>query len=291
MNPLLILTLLVGVFAETSHAQDQRIGDLDGATITAGESTYTEELAESENTSIANHLTLNYFGIFFGPSLQSPTSYQPDGYGIPDKDRPIVFRNFLNLGYNLTDELAVGGTFYWTWQPVLGHQGLVQDPFLKVSHNSIFRFGDLNLYGDLRVHFPASQWSRDNNMQFGVQSVQALTYSVGSTNLLLGLVASVRADSYGDRSFGNDMEFYLAPNVNYQITQTLAFTLLYEFFANKGEGLQSYGFRGYGSDIEPGLAWDATPQLTLNPYLHLPVSGSVSLNSTSFGMMINYALI
>ena len=292
MKSLLLVMLVMGLTSSVSNAQEQFIEEeINSAGVTGGESVYSEELGENENSGIANKFSLNYFGIFYGPSVRGPAVYQPDTRGVPDKDRPLLFKNFLGLGYNVSDAVAVSGTFQWTWQPVMRHEAQVQDPFLKVSHNSIFQVDSLNLYGDLRVHLPVSHISRDNELLFGVQSVQALSYSLPEANLLLGLVGSVRANRFGSRGFGNDLELYVAPNLNFQIRDTLALTLLYEIYASHGYGARAFSFAGDGTDLEPGLAWDLTPQLTFNPYLHIPLSGSVNLNSMTFGMMMNWALI
>lgn len=49
---------------------------------------------------------INYFGIVNGPAISGPTGFQPDLSGNPDKNRPILLRNFLGLGYNLTPDIT-----------------------------------------------------------------------------------------------------------------------------------------------------------------------------------------
>jgi hypothetical protein len=233
----------------------------------------------------------NYFGILYGPSIQNPTSFQPSTDGTPDRDRPVILKNFLNLGYNVTDHVTVTGSGYWIWEPVMQHQTILQDPFLRVSHNSIFSTDQANLYGDFRVHFPVTSISRENDMKFGLQTVQVLTYAVGTTRLTLGAFGSARYNSFGGMGYGNDLELYAAPNLNYQITPTVALTVLYEMQTSHSFGERPFAFSNDGMDIEPGISWDIRPNLMVNPYLHFPVGKKATFSSTSFGMMLNWALI
>jgi hypothetical protein len=261
--------------------------DID-ATVSGGVSTETYEAEPG----MLEKFRMNYFGIFYGPSVQRPSSYQPDTTGRPDVDKPVIFKNFLNLGYQISDTVAVTGTAFWIWQPVLEKQMTMEDPFVRVSHNSIWGTDRFNLYGDFRVHFPVTRVSRENDMKFGLQSVQVLTYSVGdSGNLTLGTFGSVRVNSFGGYGFGRDMELYIAPNINYQVSKKVALTLLYEIQTSHAFGARPFAFTNDGMDIEPGVSWDVTQNVMVNPYLHFPVGANASLRSTSIGMMLNWALI
>jgi hypothetical protein len=244
---------------------------------------------DADDRSVIERFSLNYTNIFYGPALQNASSYQPDPYGKPDQNRPIYMKNFLNLSYGITPEIAVTGSFYWQYRPVLGQELLVQDPFLRISHSQIF-YTDwgLNLYSDARVHFGVTDASRQNDMITGFQNFSYLSWNIAQSRASLALRASARYNVYGNQGEGVDAEFYLAPEATYQLTSNFALTLLYEMGASHRFGDSATYFTNDGTDLEPGFSWDITPGLNVNPYLNLFPGGKMSLASTSVGMFLSW---
>ena len=238
-----------------------------------------------------SRLGLHYFGILYGPSVQRPSSYQLDvEKGVEDRTRPVILRNGLGLSYEISDQVSLTPTLCWVWQPVLRHETVMDDPFLKLAHSSLISYGNWNLYADARIHFPVSRLSRENQQVLGLQSVQVLTYDVENSRWTLGLYGAERYNSIRvQEGRGNDFEFYVAPNVSYQLHPRVALTLLYEIRSSHGFGDRALLLQNDEMDIEPGVSWDVTPSLMINPYLHIPTKGT-GLAATSVGMLLNWNL-
>ena len=251
-----------------------------------------EEVAEESDDEEPDHtgrIGLDYFAIVYGPSISKPSAYQPTPYGQRDPDRPVEIRNFGSFSYNITHDIAIAPTVFWSW--IAGQQQFtMHDPFLRVSHDSVFSTDLLNLYADARIHLPVSQESRDNHQFLGLQSLQSLTCGLGDSPFALGLYSSVRTNFFGDGGFGNDFELYLGPNLYVQFARHASLSFLYELQYNHQFGEKAFHFWTPGADFAPGVAWDVTPEVMLNPYLVLNTSGVVSLASTSFGMLMNWRL-
>jgi hypothetical protein len=232
---------------------------------------------------------LAYYAVLFGPSLKNPTQYQPTPNGTPDRTRPVMLRNFLALSYQLSPQIAVSGTAFWTMQPIAGEQLAMQDPFLMVSHSSIFHVENFNIYADLRAHLAVTPLSRENDLLFGLQTFQAYTYELMETGITLGLYSSERLNFFGKQGFGNALEVYISPNINYQLSQKVALNLLYGVqasqFYNQGALSQD------GVFLQPGVNWDISSQFTFNPYLSIPTNGKVNLSSISMGMFLSWMLM
>jgi hypothetical protein len=234
---------------------------------------------------------VEYFAIFYGPSLQSPSAYQPTAYGGKDFSHPVVLRNFLGVGYNITDQIAVTPTATWLWNPI-GSQSLVlQDPFIRLSDSSLFSTKQMNLYSDVRVFLPLTRLSQDQKMRLGFQTFHAFAYDVPRTPLTLGAYGSARVNFYGDQAFGNDLELYLAPNVNYQFAPDASAIVTYEMNAAHVLGTKAWSLINTGTDLQPGVAWLVTPRLMVNPYFSLNTGGTVSAKSTSIGFSMSYRMI
>ena len=238
---------------------------------------------------LKNPFKLNYYGIFYGPSVAKPGSLQPDASGIPDARRPLMMKNFLGLGYQLSPEMTVTATADWLWQPVLGQQFSLQDPFVMISHNSIFHRDGFNLYADVRGHMGVTSQSRQNDFLFGLQTFQALTYELEGTGFVFGLYSSERFNVFGKQGYGDTFELYLAPNIYYQFTPKLAFSLLYGIQSSKFYGIM--GLHRDGLSFQPGINWDVTSTLSFNPYLNIPTDGKFTLGSISLGMFLSWAMM
>jgi len=235
---------------------------------------------------------LNHYSILYGPSVRNPKSFQPSPKGGPDRERPVLVRNHLTLGYDFSETLLIAGTLPFTWIPVQGHRLEVMDPYVRVGLDHILQNDYLNYYVDLRVHFPVTRESRDQDMLAAFQMFQILTLVPGSnSSLSLDLFGSARTNFFGKQGSGADLELYLAPQLNYQMTSTVALTVLYEMGASHWFGEKPFVFHSDGTDLEPGLSWDVTPKFNLHPYLNIFPSGKVSWDSTSVGLMMNWKML
>jgi hypothetical protein len=259
-----------------------------GAAQPAGSSPILAEASsESTDGNQAGTFMANYFGIFYGPSVSDPSSFQPASDGTPDSSRPLLYKNFLGLGYRITNDISITPTAYWQWIPVRGGQYAIQDPYIKVAHNSLISSGGFNLYTDLRYHVPVSDYSRAANSMGGLQTVQVATYIPEGSRFTYGLFGSARVNFYGSGGYGNDTEIYAGPNVSYQMTPKLAGMLLFEYNLNHTYGDPNNTLRDDGYDFQPGLNWDVTSTILFNPYVNI-YPADASLKSTSLGFLISW---
>lgn len=247
--------------------------------------------SRSKTKGVFDGMSLSYFGILHGSSIGSPSVYQPDLVGNPDKEHPIFTQNYLNLNKDLTENVSVTGQAYWLWQPVLDQSFEIMDPNIRISHNRIVGGDNYSLYGDLRLHFGVSNRSREEDQLFALQTFQVFTYTIPNTRVTLGAFGSFKYNVLGDEGYMRQIELYAAPNMAIQMTPKLAFTMLYEMGASNWAGDPSNVFYSDGSDLEPGLRWDVNDSLTLSPYLNIMVNDKVTMDTTSFGMMVNWNML
>lgn len=245
----------------------------------------TEEDNEQGKEGPSGPWGVSYFGIFYGPSVLEPSLYQPSETRTQDLTRPILLKNLLTLSYALSEEVAISGTGFWSNEPVQARGFTVRDPYLRLSHNALVQSDVWSLYGDVRVHFPVTHESRQADLLTAVQTFESLS-AQATEELRLALWASQRANYFGKQGFGNDLELYFAPNLEYAVSDTLAFTLVYEVGTSHFFGEPAFSFSGDGSDVQPGISWSPSPSLNLSPYLNIPTTRSLNLRSTSFGMTL-----
>jgi hypothetical protein len=290
----------IGLSAPTVSRAAAEVGSVGGDSSGSAASTHrptgpevsasaVSETSSDDDGWNANGFSMNYTNILYGPSLGDTSSYQPTSEGNADPDRPVFMKNFLSASYGFAEKWAVTGTAYWWHRPVLGQEFTMQDPFIRVSNASVYstRWG-LNFYSDFRVHPGITDASREADRLFGVQSFNYVSYQPNYGRFLAAIRASARYNQYGRHGVGTDAEFYLAPEMNYRINRKLAVTLLYEMGSSHQFGDDATYFTNDGTDLEPGIEWNPTPSIVVNPYLTILTGGKVSLASTSFGMFFTW---
>jgi hypothetical protein len=248
----------------------------------------SEEVVDEDGPPIA----LYYYGIFFGPSIKSPKAYQPSPAGGYNRDYPLIMRNYLGLSYGLAQDVVITPTAFWTWRPVMGQQLTLQDPFVRLSWGNIIDTEHFNLYADIRTHLGVSSASRKNDLRVGLQNFQALSFVPDpDLNLVLSVYGSIRYNFFGKHGNGNDLELYLAPHLSYRFLPNLAFTLLYEMQAVHPFGASVGSLENDGTDLEPGIQWDISPTLTINPYINLYPGNKLNLQTSSIGMTVTWNIL
>jgi len=272
-----------------------RAEDLSPASAPAAPSAETEGTSQVVQENVADEPSIpwnvNYFSIFYGPSIHNPSSYQPTPDGALDPSRPLLLKNYLTLGYDLSPDYTVAATGYWLYQPVMKQELDLMDPFVRISANQLIHGEGFNHYADFRVHIPVSATSRATDLLASFQTWNVTTYEIPSTRLTLGAYTSVWFNYFGKQGAGDMLELYFAPNLNYQMSRTVAATLVYEMGASHPFGDTTTHVYNDGTDLQPGVSWDITPRLNFNPYLTLYTGNKVTLDSTAMGMMLWWKLL
>ena len=204
-----------------------------------------------------------YYGVFFGPSAQALQSLQSDG-------TPVYLRNFLSWNHALDAQTRVGVSVSWNWRPVLGQDWTLRDPFLKISKPTAWQRGDWSWYTDLRLHLPVTEASRNRDLWAGIQSFNSFDWETTAGGA--GIYASLRRNVLGTQGEGDEWEFYVAPHAQWQAFRTLSIGTLLEWDGGTPFGEDSRVIYSDGWNLQPGLSWDASPQLNLSPFLNLPLS-------------------
>ncbi len=275
-----------GEYAEDRVEESEQAGIVD---LNAGQSRsrYSEVVADEDGGS---PWSAWYFGLFFGPSVTNPTArYQPGFNGALDPSRPVVLKNYLNLGYALGDSIQMAVTAPWTMSLIDNETFVPRDPSFRISHASIMSSGSFNLYGDVRLFFPVSSQSRAEDLLFAMQTF--VFPSVETGDWMFSVWGSARANFFGKQGFGNDLELYLGPNASLQVSPKVAVTLLYEMGASHVFGARPFDFVSDGTGLQPGVSWDINENVNVSPFLNIPITQAPSLDTTSIGASLWWRLI
>jgi hypothetical protein len=236
--------------------------------------------------------TLSLYSVYSGSPLSNlSSSYQPSSDGTLDVTSPQVFDTTLTTGYRLSKNSFAGVVNHFKYYPVGNPVGNGQtvhlmDPILYVSRSKLVDYKGVVVDGRLTAQLPLS--SKDglqaNHLASAVSAVFNTHYDVPTTKLTMGLFGYLRGYIATAQSplDAPTYKIYLAPYANYQLTKKIAATLWIDLLSatrRAGSGFFS-GLTAGEVDIEPGLNFDITDNISINPVLNL-FPGHLTLASTS----------
>lgn len=256
--------------------------------------TTTVTTTESSASRLLKQLSVTYFGIYDGFALSGANGLRPgDEYAKTSKAQRL--RNYFNAGYKIDQNLVAGLGFDIYYQPVRGQDLTLRDPYLRVNNRKFISSGKFNVAADFRVYLPASRAAHMGHMLAGFRSTQITTYDIPNSRFTVGAFSLVRRNVFNGTALNNDAatqsEAYIGPNVTYKISPKVSLNLLYELAANQHQGQDIFDWNNDGTDLQPGVSWDVTPNLNINPYLNFYTGGKVNADTTSVGMYISATLL
>ncbi len=230
---------------------------------------------------LSEKTSLSYYGYYRGgPIGDLGNSLQPGVDGNLDESSPQSVENFVMSGIKLNRDLCVGVTWHFNYfmmgNPVGTGQDLqMLDPLLTLVHNNILDRNGFKLSGKLLTALPISSADglKPNHMVTYIQPQLNGTYSIPHTDLTLGLFTYIRGYIHSAHTpdDARSYKLYVAPNANYQLSRTVAFTLWVDLVQATRNGRTGFisGIQNPVADIEPGINWDITPNISLNPILNI----------------------
>jgi hypothetical protein len=97
---------------------------------------------------------------------------------------------------------------------------------------------------------------------------------------------------YGPHGHGfrNDMEIYFSPFANYRFNSQFSFTLWSDILQLGHQYGTPWGFSNLPCDVQPGIKWDITPWINVNPYLNF-IPSHLAWNAIDMGLVVYAALM
>jgi hypothetical protein len=248
--------------------------------------------------SLLSKISASYMNVFYGPSIDSMGTADQPVASAGAANVPLMMKNYVTAGYKLSDDTTIAAVLYWRnfARQIKGSNFMMRDAYAKLSKGSLYKNGNYNVYGDLRLTAPTYSVSQDQTFITSVGSKILQSYTVPNSRLTLALENYVEVRAFSDRVkagslSGYDTELYAGPQLSYQITPTLAAWGLYELDTYHMVAGAGDRWVNEFTDFEPGLSWDITKNLNFSPFLNITTGQSISLNSTSINAILNWKLL
>jgi len=246
---------------------------------------------------VKDKVTLAYSGVYRGGSFSDFTSsYQPTATGHPDSTSPISLENLVTAGYRITPDWTIGAIAHLYYLPAGFPPGTGQalqnyDPSIYIARSKLVDYRGISLSGSLNWTFPVSSFDylRPHHIASAITLNLVASLQAPKSHLRLGMAAYLRG-YIPNGNAGNDVptyKVYLGPNLSYQIVDNVAFTLfidLVQAVRSRGTGFIS-GLKNPSGDIQPGIFWQITKNISINPLINIYPS-SMSLASSSLQLLV-----
>lgn len=256
---------------------------------------------------ILSKFTARVDEVYYGASLSGlgdpnqPNDVQKDAPGAP-----VFIRSNVGLGYKISPDLVAGAVARVDYLPKANNNTLWEDAYLRLMAPKLIDKGAFTAVGDLRFYVPTSHLSRMNGEETAIMTRFVPSYTPTGSRWTYGTIfyhtwylRDARVDSvdaYATNAWSS--EFYAGPNVSYQMTPTVALSALYEFDAvrlSNANGFFNYTSDTHSSngftDFEPGVSWDITPNINLNPFLNMYPGSNFSLDTTNINVVLGIKLL
>ena len=241
---------------------------------------------------VSDKMILNYWGMYRGAALSNPgNGLTPLPDGGPDSSTPQGIENIITTAYKFDANTSLGVLTHFYYYPGLKPEDTsatfqFYDPIIQFEKKNIINSNGFRLTGRLWLDLPLSPYDRlrqDKDL-FAVSTIGILSYDVPKTALTVGLFGYLRA--YIGRADMTDTartyKVYIAPNASYQISKTVSATLWVDLIQGTRSANSGFitGFSNYAVDIQPGINWDITKNISFNPFLNI-YPGALTLQATS----------
>lgn len=253
---------------------------------TEGKSELTDKVGAS---SIVESLYLNYFGVFHGPSLNTFNAYTVDRNGKTSK-QGMFMDGELTAAYLLDKNIGVGAVLPFLASPVLGADLTLGDAGVKFFNRKTLSAPGLNVYTNVIVQAPTSDYSQDRGMQLGLKTTPNVRYSIPSSRFTVG--SWTEAKAYLGVTKGKAFKLWAGPYVNYQLVPNLSLNVEYEMEWDHNIGDTGLlNFTTYQTDLQPGFVWNITPHILLNPYVQIFTTKTATAETMALGAVFSATLL
>jgi hypothetical protein len=260
------------------------------ATLAQADAGAQSTASTAEAKSLLDNVYASYFGVYHGAPLSDLGNARTvDSQGKLSKSQSIYFDSELTTAYMVTPDIGVGPVVPFFITPVRGEGLTLGDVGVKAFNKRTYSANGLSVYTNLILQAPTSSYSSQRGMTLGVKTTPNLRYNVPASRFTFG--AWTEAKSYLGVTSGKAFKLYAAPYANYRLTSNLSLNLEYEMEADHMVGKPSFDFTSYQTDLEPGVVWNITQHISVNPYLMLFTGNTINSDTMAFGAVINARLL
>lgn len=228
----------------------------------------------------------DFLTTYHGPTINKMGPYSMNAGGKLDSSALSGFDSELTTAYVLDaeNEVAIGPNVPFFYEPNIPSRGFtLGDVGIKAHMKKAIKTENLQVATTAYIQAPTSDGAKQANMSFALRTTPFFIYNVPTTRWRIGSWSDVRY--LNGVTEGLSVKVWVGPYINYRITDNLSFNLMYETEADRFVGDRALQFRNILADFQPGLLWQITPSMKLNPYVVLFPTNHLATDQTAVGFV------
>jgi len=259
---------------------------------------YKEDKSEpSEAASILDQVYLGFATVYHGEAIHELTSAQTvDTNGNPlskksDSINNVNFDSELSGGYRINSDYRVGVVIPFLYYPVDGQDFSLGDIGVKFFSDHTVHTENFNLSTNLIFQAPTNDYSQHGvHMSYGIKSTPHARYKIPNSKFVVGSFSEFK--EYMGVTKGKTFKMVYLPYVRYELNSKLSLNLAYEFdYRHYLHETGFLSFSTYQTDIQPGVVWNITKKVSLNPYFQIFMTQQPSMDHTAIGAYLSATIL
>ena len=254
----------------------------------AEESASNGSSSASTSAGILSHLHANYFATFHGPAVNHLDAAETvDSTGKLSKSA-MYLDSEIGATYMFDDSIGAGPVLPFLLYTTRGEGASLGDVGFKITDKKTISTSNFNLYTNLILQLPSSDYSYNRGMRLGVKTTPNVRYIFQGTRYSVG--AWTEAKAYLGATSGKLFKLYANPYINYQLTHNFSLNVGYEMEADHFAKTSSMDFQMSQNDLMPGFVYVIAPGVLINPYLQIFTGQNISSDRMALGAVVSASL-
>jgi len=201
------------------------------------------------------------------------------------KNRPVNVDSELDANYMITNSFGLGPVLPFLAIPTYG-QGLVLGEMgFRALDKKTVDYKGLVVSTNLIAQLPTSDYSKQLKMDFALKTTPAIRYSIPASRFTVG--AFTEAKQYFGVAADKTFKLWALPYVAYRFAESLSAQLAYEYETHHNVGELYGNLTKYQSDVQPGLIWNVTPHVLVNPYVAFYTTRRATFDTAAVGTFVS----
>jgi hypothetical protein len=232
-------------------------------------------------------LTSNYHGATLADPGSSSTL---DNHG--NLKATSNFDSEARFAYKLTNNMSIGPVvpFVVLNRPDRnGDSFIMGDAGVRFSQNRAIATDNFVVNTNLILQAPTSDSSKARGMTYAIKTTPNARYTFKDARFSAGSLTEGKY--YANVTVDKTLKLWAMPFVNFKQTSNFSWNLGYEMEWHRDVGRGAMEFTTYQKDLQPGVIWEITKKISVNPYLQFYTNKALSFRDAGIGAFITAAMI
>lgn len=265
------------------------VGSLAASAAMAAQTGKSAATTATKAPAFVDKLGVQYIGAYYGSSIDDPMSLETPNEESGDKEGNVSMDHDFRLNYKYAPGFSFGVIQAFGQEYRKGVTAY--DTVARVVTPGVITSTNFSVDNQVRVYFPTSTASQNNNLITQVRFLQGMSYVFHNPRLSFTTDFSERVYFYSDNAYNADgsskaqtrYRFYVSPALNYQLGSKTVASMALETETKRNRGGSPFSnWDSMYTYLEPKISYDVIPAINITAYPKIPITKNVKAETTTF---------